>query len=62
MQKLDGMLPPEPARPSLPRPSFADPAARARRRAEVLAMLSRERRRQQRVEPRAVRWTGTETA
>jgi hypothetical protein len=39
-----------------------DPVVRARRRAEVLRMLSRQRRRQARREPSSYRWPGTESA
>jgi hypothetical protein len=39
-----------------------DPKVRARRRAEVLRMLSRQRRRQARREPSSYRWPGTESA
>jgi hypothetical protein len=62
MPDPDGVQPAVPASPAPPRAFLADPRARARRRAQVLRRLALERRRQRQVEPRVVRWTGTETA
>jgi hypothetical protein len=44
------------------RQAHPDSQVRARRRAEVLRMLSLQRRRQARREPSSYRWPGTESA
>lgn len=45
-----------------PHVSAPTSASRARRRAEVLGLLSRQRRRKARREPSSYRWPGTESA